>query len=133
MKFILIVSLLISANFSKADTGFTIGDFIVTKKHFHGMVVALYPDQTVDVKFTFHELDGWGDRVVNLPINRVSKIPSSIDGFNVNDNVCTSSHECGRIIALYPDHTVDIKVTYNEIDGWGDHVSNNSTKSILKK
>jgi preprotein translocase subunit YajC len=81
-------------------TEFCVGDQVVTDSHAHGTIVAVYPDQTVDIDF--------GSSTYNWSINKISPIPSSIDGYRVGDKVVTESHAHGRIIAVYPDHTVDI-------------------------
>ena len=94
-----------------AINGFYVNEKVVTDNHYRGTIVEAYPDGTVDIIF-----DAGGNN--NWPTSRISTIPTSINGFSLNDRVVTDNHYAGTIVACYLDGTVDVSFDDGGTNNW---------------
>ena len=90
---------------------FCVGERVVTDSHFKGKIMSVFPDDTVDILFDTGSTNNW-------PISRISPIPTSINGFSIEDRVVSDSHFKGKIVSVYPDGTVDILFDTGSTNNW---------------
>ena len=90
---------------------FCVDERVVTDSHYKGTIIAVYSDETADIKFDTGETHNW-------PTSRISAISTRINGFSVNDRVVSDSHHKGTIIVVYSDETADIKFDTGETHNW---------------
>src|ERR1017187_2257721 len=88
-----------------------VNDRVVTKSHDAGVIVAVYPDNTADIRLDVGVIG-------NYPLRQISKIQNKINGFYVGERVVTKSHDAGVIVVVYPDNTADIRLDVGVIGNY---------------
>ena len=110
-KFVLALLLALTCVQGAFARDFCVGDRVVTDNHYRGTVAAVYPDATVDIRFDAGSTNNW-------PTNRISPIPTRINGFYVDERVVTDNHYAGTIVHAYPDGTVNIRFDAGSTNNW---------------
>lgn len=81
--------------------GFTVGQVIVNDRHNTGTIVAIFRDQTADVRYQ--------DGTYNWPLSRLGRVITSLGGFTVGQVVYNDRNSRGVIEQVFADQTANVR------------------------